>query len=81
MTEFEYVSMDKARKIYVPAALEEEFRGKKYMILPMPNGDVIFHPVIKSKEPLKALRKIFKHEKRSIKEIKKEILETALGGV
>ncbi len=81
MNEYEYVSMDKARKIYVPSALEDEFKGNKYLIIPMPNGDIVFHPVKKSKEPLKELRKIFRHEKRSIKEIKKEILETAMEGV
>lgn len=81
MTEFEYVSMDKARKIYIPAMLEEEFKGKKFIVLTMPDGDIILHPVKESKEPLEELRKIFKHEKRSVREIKKEILETAMEGV
>ena len=81
MDDYEYVSMDNARKIYIPSTLENEFKGKRYIVIPMPNGDVILHPIETSENPLKELRKIFKNEKRPIKQIKKEILETAIEGV
>ncbi len=74
----EYVNMDNARKIYIPASLESEFKDKNFIVLPMPDGDIVFHPISDSKNPLKKLRELFRHEKRPVKEIKKEILESAL---
>lgn len=81
MTGYEYVSMDKARKMYIPADLESKFRGKKFMVLTMPNGDIILHPVKKFKDSLQRFREVMGPIKGDLKKVKQEILETAMEGL
>ena len=81
MTGYEYVSMDRTRKIYIPALLEKKFKGKKFIVIPMPDGDMIFHPIQKSKDPLSHFQEVMGPVKKSLKETKREILETAMEGV
>ena len=77
MSEYDFVELDKARKIYIPASKEEYFKGKKFVILKMPDGDVIFHPIKTSKTPLADFQKSMGVIKKDLKTVKKEILETA----
>lgn len=77
----DYIQMDKTRKIYIPTALEKEFEGRKFVVLPMPDGDIVLHPVKASKDPLKDFQKALGPVKGDPKQIKKEILKTAMEGV
>ena len=83
MADHEYVSMDQSRKIYIPSALEKEFKGKKFIILPMPDGDVVFHPVaeFKGADALARFQRAGGKIRRDLKEVKKDILQTAMEGL
>lgn len=81
MGEYEYVTMDKTRKIYIPAAYEKRFKGKRFVVLTMPDGDIILHPIRHSKNPLDDFRQAMGPARGTLKRIKREILETAMEGV
>lgn len=75
------VEMDSARKIYIPSPLEKQFAGKRFKVLIMPDGDIILHPISRSKDPLKTFRKVLGPLRKTVKETKKEILESAMEGL
>ena len=73
-----YVSIDKSWKIYLPKFVRERIDKKaKYLVLILPDGDVILHMVKKSKDPLKDFQKTWKITK-SISTVREEILKEAM---
>lgn len=73
-----YVSIDKSWKVYLPKFVRERIdRKSKYLVLTLPDGDVILHKIKKSKDPLKDFQKTWKITK-SISEVRKEILKEAM---
>lgn len=75
MTEYKYVTVDVSGKLYLPASVRQGMEDKKYLVLKLPNGDVILHPLKKGGMPLEKLRKTLGPVKGDLKKIKQEIQE------
>lgn len=72
----ETVMLDKTGKIYFPKEERKKMEGKKYVILGLPDGDVVLHELKKSKDPLKEYAGFFK-TKKTIKQLREDALEQA----
>ena len=75
MSEYKYVTIDESGKLYVPASVREGTENRKYLILKLPNGEIILHPINKQGTPLERLRNTLGPVKGDLKKIKREIQE------
>jgi len=74
----ETVSIDSTGKIYMPKSVRKRINVKsKYLVLVLPDGDVILHRIKKSKNALKDFQKTWRITKE-IAQVKKEIMEEAM---
>ncbi|MBN2067790.1 MAG: hypothetical protein JW744_04950 [Candidatus Diapherotrites archaeon] len=71
------VTIDRTGKIYLPKEVREKIEGKEYIVSVLPDGEIRLHQWTKPKDALKSFRGLIKSRK-SVKEIKKDILETAM---
>ncbi len=76
-------TIDKTGKLYIPKEMREKMKSKTVYLLRMPNGDIVIHETAQSKNPADALKNFQKLGgwKGTVKQLKKEVLETALGYV
>ena len=72
------VKVDTSGKIYLPKKVREKLATGEYVIVPMPNGDIILHKA--RKYTLKELQAKFVVTK-PLKKVKEEILEEATRGL
>lgn len=75
MEEYKYVTIDESGKLYLPVAVREGMEDKKYLVLKLPNGDIVLHPLRKHGTPLQRLRETLGPVKGDLKKIKMEIQE------
>lgn len=74
----DYVSIDPTGKIYLPSLIRKKIDVKsKYLVIVLPDGDVILHQISRSRDPLRDFQKIWSSEKGPDK-IRKTILEEAI---
>ncbi len=71
------VTVDKTGKIYLPKEVREKLLGKHYIVSVLPDGEIRLHQWSKPKAPLKSFAGLIK-SKKNVKEIKKDILKTAM---
>lgn len=71
------VTIDKTGKLYLPKEIREKISGKHYIVSVLPDGEIRLHQWSKPKDPLKRFGKLVKSGK-SAKQIKKDILKTAM---
>ncbi|MDI6887335.1 MAG: AbrB/MazE/SpoVT family DNA-binding domain-containing protein [Candidatus Thermoplasmatota archaeon] len=74
----EYVTVDKTGKIYLPKAVRSTLDTKsKYLVITLPDGDVVLHRIKSSKSPLKEFQTVWRHAK-SLSKVRAEILGEAM---
>lgn len=74
----EHVKLDKTGKIYLPKAVRSKMNVEsKYIVLTLPDGDIVLHRIKESEDPLKDF-KSFGTIKKPLSDVKKEILKEAL---
>lgn len=74
----EYVRLDKTGKIYLPKAVRNKMgAGSKYVVLTLPDGDIVLHRTKESEDPLKDFQS-YATIKKPLPDVKKDILKEAL---
>ncbi len=76
----ETVTIDKAGKVYLPKAVRDKIKEKRYSVAVLPDGTIMMHKIkhfSSAKEALKEFQKLPKVTK-PIPEIKEEIEKEAL---
>jgi bifunctional DNA-binding transcriptional regulator/antitoxin component of YhaV-PrlF toxin-antitoxin module len=74
----ETVTFDPTGKIYVPKSVREKIDvDSEYIIVSLPDGDIILHRVKTGKDPIKDFQKSWRISK-SISKVREEILKEAL---
>jgi bifunctional DNA-binding transcriptional regulator/antitoxin component of YhaV-PrlF toxin-antitoxin module len=73
----EFIKIDQTGKIYLPKIIRDRIDTKcKYLIITLPDGDVILHKIKKSKNPLREFQRLWSSTK-DISQIRKEISDEA----
>ncbi len=74
----EYVRLDKTGKIYLPKAVRSKMDVEsKYIVLTLPDADIVLHRIRESEDPLKDFQS-FGILKKPLSNVKKDILNEAL---
>lgn len=77
----EHVKIDPTGKIYLPKIVRKKIDVKsKYLVVILPDGDVILHKIRKSKNPIRDFQKAWSIDKdigRAREDILKEALKLA----
>ncbi len=74
----EYVRLDKTGKIYLPKTVRSKIDiESKYIVLTLPDGDIVLHRIRESEDPLKDFQS-FVIIKKSLSNVKKDVLKEAL---
>lgn len=74
----EMVTFDPTGKIYIPKSIREKIDIKsRYLIITLPDGDIILHRVKKGKDPIKDFQKCWRMTKPTSK-VREYILKEAL---
>lgn len=74
----EYVRLDKTGKIYLPKAVRSKMDVEsKYIVLTLPDDDIVLHRIKEFEEPLKDFQS-YGTIKKSLSDVKKDILNEAL---
>ncbi len=74
----EFIKIDQTGKIYLPKIIRNKIDTKsKYLIITLPDGDMILHRIKKSKNPLRDFQRSWTTVK-NISQVRKEILTEAI---
>ena len=74
----EFIKIDQTGKIYLPKIIRDKIDTKsKYLIITLPDGDVILHKIKRSKNPLRDFQKSWSTVK-DISKVRKEIMAEAI---
>jgi len=74
----EFIKIDQTGKIYLPKIIRDKIDTKsKYLIITLPDGDVILHKIRRSKNPLRDFQRSWTTVK-DISQVRKEILAEAI---
>ena len=74
----EFIKIDQTGKIYLPKIIRDKIDTKsKYLIITLPDGDVILHKIRRSKNPVRDFQRSWSTVK-DISQVRKEILAEAI---
>ncbi|UCH89586.1 MAG: hypothetical protein JSV49_02760 [Thermoplasmata archaeon] len=74
----EFIKIDQTGKIYLPKVIRNKIDTRsKYLVITLPDGDVILHKIKRSKNPIRDFQKAWSTGK-DIAEIRKDILDEAV---
>ena len=74
----EHVKIDPTGKIYLPKVVRKKIDVKsKFIIIILPDGDLILHKIKRSKNPLRDFQKAWSISK-DVRQARKEILNEAV---
>ena len=74
----EFIKIDQTGKIYLPKIIRDKIDTKsKYLIITLPDGDVILHKITRSKNPLRDFQRSWSTI-NDISQVRKEILAEAI---
>lgn len=77
MMAMEFVKLDKGGKIYLPKRVRSKMGADRYVVLTLPDGDIVLHRVKESGDALKDFQSCGTI-KKPLSDVKKEILKEAL---